>query len=265
MQPGGITLSVMAGQSLDAIEQYLQQQSAQIAGIGADAQERLRTARVHVSGFGGLGNSLAFLLSTAGVGFISANDPQNLEAENLGRFVCGSPADVGRPKVEAAARFFSGNSYLAFEPLVAGNGSYLVDGFYQQADWIVCASNTIESRIATARKAIRYRKSLIDIAVADGRSSWMGFIKYKLPECSWAACPACYLEPGAGMERGEALLFPIISTTASLTAHLLLQLITGFGAEALRASNFIAMGLHPPYQIETLAVRRRERCNICRT
>ena len=244
-------------------DEYFGRFASQIAVVGRRGQARMRHARVHISGFGGLGNVLAFQLAASGVGHLSANDPQNLEIDNLGRFVCGRAADLGLPKVEAAAGFFRDRPGFRFVPVVAPNESRTVDPYYERANWIVSASNTVESRLACTAKALRCGKPLLDIAVADGRKSLAGTIKYKLPECVWAACPACYFEPVLNFERSEGLLLSVISVTAAMAAHILLQALAGKDRDALRRTNFCSVDLRPPFRIEMLAIGKRKNCPVC--
>lgn len=246
-----------------ASEGYFERFVSQIAVIGKEGQEKLKETRVHIAGLGGLGNLMALFLSTAGVGYISANDPQRLERENLGRFVCGDDADIGRYKTDAAARFLHRNRYLAFEPVVAGNESGNVNHLYARADWIFSCANTIPARIAAACKAVRLGKPIIDVGVADGRQSLAGSIKYWLPECAdWSACPACYLEPDTTIARNEGLLFTVLAAAAALAAHVFVSLVTGIDTGYLRTHNYLEFEMGR-CEIGSLAVIRRKRCGIC--
>jgi molybdopterin/thiamine biosynthesis adenylyltransferase/rhodanese-related sulfurtransferase len=76
----------------------------QLAEIGEAGQQRLRQARVLVVGAGGLGCPILQYLAAAGVGTLGLADADNVELTNLPRQVLYGPADVGQPKVEAAAR-----------------------------------------------------------------------------------------------------------------------------------------------------------------
>jgi molybdopterin/thiamine biosynthesis adenylyltransferase len=106
-----------------APKDYFERDASQMAVIGKKGQQELKQTRVHISGLGGLGNLVALFLSALGVGYISANAPQRLERENLGRFVCGDESGIGQAKVKAAAKYFRRNSHLGFDPIGAPSES----------------------------------------------------------------------------------------------------------------------------------------------
>lgn len=64
----------------------------------------LRGKKVLIAGCGGLGGYLAEYLLRLGVGEIAAADPDRLERSNLNRQLLATEEDLGRLKVEAAAR-----------------------------------------------------------------------------------------------------------------------------------------------------------------
>jgi molybdopterin/thiamine biosynthesis adenylyltransferase len=71
--------------------------------ISGWSQDRLAAATVVVAGVGALGNEVLKNLALQGVGRLLICDPDSVAPSNLSRTVLFETADVGRPKVEAAA------------------------------------------------------------------------------------------------------------------------------------------------------------------
>lgn len=74
-----------------------------IPEFNIEGQRKLKEASVLVIGSGGLGSPLLLYLAAAGVGRIGLVDFDRVDDSNLQRQVLFGVADVGRPKVEAAA------------------------------------------------------------------------------------------------------------------------------------------------------------------
>ncbi len=72
--------------------------------VGLGGQERLKAASVLLVGAGGLGAPVGLYLAAAGVGRLGLVDFDDVDLSNLQRQVLYGQEDVGRPKLEAAAR-----------------------------------------------------------------------------------------------------------------------------------------------------------------
>jgi len=107
-----------AGLSAEHAERYARQLVYFAGEAGeeeaAALQQRLLDARVVVLGCGGLGTWTASALACAGVGALVLVDGDTVALGNLNRQVLFRRADVGRPKVEAAAE-----ALRAFDPSLA--------------------------------------------------------------------------------------------------------------------------------------------------
>lgn len=74
-----------------------------LAGVGAQGMENLHRTHVVVVGCGGVGQAVAGILGTTGLGQITLIDAETVSPTNLGRLPLMQAGDVGRPKVEALA------------------------------------------------------------------------------------------------------------------------------------------------------------------
>jgi adenylyltransferase/sulfurtransferase len=75
-----------------------------LKGFGRDGQLKMKKARVAVAGIGGLGSPVSLYLTAAGVGYMKLIDFDIVELSNLNRQVVHWSTDLGRPKVESAAK-----------------------------------------------------------------------------------------------------------------------------------------------------------------
>jgi len=86
--------------------------------IGTVGQQKLKSAHVLVIGAGGLGCAALPYLASAGIGKITIIDPGLIEASNLHRQPLYGVKDIGRPKVEVAAKVLrSINPFIEIEPV----------------------------------------------------------------------------------------------------------------------------------------------------
>ena len=73
-----------------------------IPDFGAEAQLRLKNARVLVIGAGGLGSPTLLYLAAAGVGTLGIVEFDRVEESNLQRQIIHGQNDIGRPKAQSA-------------------------------------------------------------------------------------------------------------------------------------------------------------------
>jgi len=107
--------------------------------VGAEGQQKLKSARVLAVGAGGLGSPVALYLAAAGVGTLGVVDFDAVDLSNLQRQVLYGVGDVGQPKVDAAARRLRGlNPDVAIVPfrehLTSSNALEILRGFDIVAD-----------------------------------------------------------------------------------------------------------------------------------
>ncbi len=138
-----------------------------IPGWGEQGQNTLSKSTVVVVGAGGLGFPVLSYLTAAGVGRIVLFEYDTVNETNLNRQLLYTMNAIGQPKVQKAIHRLTemnphGQMIPVPEPFSDNNaGRYLPD-----ADLIIDCADNYETRLAIARAAHRYRKTMVHGAVA---------------------------------------------------------------------------------------------------
>ncbi|WOQ70203.1 ThiF family adenylyltransferase [Microbacterium limosum] len=122
-----------------------------LLALGDVGQRRLAAAHVAVVGAGGLGSPVVLALAAAGIGTLTIIDDDDVEPSNLQRQVIHAHADVGRPKVDSAARAVAGLSpetrvVAVRARLSPDNAARLL----ADADLVIDGTDTFDTREAVA-------------------------------------------------------------------------------------------------------------------
>jgi molybdopterin-synthase adenylyltransferase len=153
----------------------MQERYARHGPIPGWDQERLRAASVVLCGIGALGTEAARLLAQSGVGALTLCDADTVEESNLSRGALFGPADIGSPKVTAAARALAA---ICPETHV-----------FARQNWLACGVGLAELRDASlvvscldskaARVQLAARCALAGVALLDGGTrAWGGEVRY---------------------------------------------------------------------------------------
>lgn len=162
-------------------------------------QERLHAAQVVICGVGALGTEVARLLAQAGVGALTLCDADTVEESNLSRGTLFGPADIGSPKVTAAARTLTA---ICPETQVTERQDWLVRGVglaeLRDASLVV---SCLDSRAARVQLATRC--ALAGVALLDGGTRpWGGEVRYYPAD---GPCFGCGLTDSERATRDDAL------------------------------------------------------------
>jgi molybdopterin-synthase adenylyltransferase len=138
-----------------------------LRGIGGPGQQKLKSAKVLVIGAGGLGCPLVQYLAAAGVGEIGIVDDDVVSLSNLQRQVLFTTDDVGKSKVECAARAvnaLNGNVKITSHNvrINEANARELMSGY----DLVADGSDNFTTRYIVSDACFYEGKPLVTAAVA---------------------------------------------------------------------------------------------------
>jgi len=232
--------------------------------VGGVGQAKIRGAKVLIVGAGGLGSPAALYLAAAGVGRLGVVDDDAVSLSNLQRQILFSTADVGRPKVEAAAAHLGAlNPGVTVDVhpvrLTAANVRALIADY----DIVADGSDNFETRFLLNDACYFARKILVSAAVTefDGQlatfKAWDKSAPHPCYRCLFPAPPP----PGTVQSCSETgVLGAAAGVMGSLQALEVLKQITGIG-EGLAGKILITDTLAARFR--TVALEPDPACPLC--
>ena len=224
--------------------------------VGGPGQQRLKAARVLIVGAGGLGAPAALYLAAAGVGTLVLVDPDTVDLSNLQRQVLYAQADIGRPKVEAAAeRLTALNPHVTIEQapvaLDAGNARALIAG----CDLVLDGTDDFATRFAVNAACVAEGVTLVSGAI--GR--WTG----QVGVFSAAPCYRCLvpeIPPDPETCSAVGVVGALAGVVGSMMALEAVKLLTGAGDPLLgRLLIYDALSA----ETRTVKIGRDPECEVC--
>jgi molybdopterin-synthase adenylyltransferase len=159
-------------------------------------QDRLAAATVVIMGVGALGNEVAKNLALAGAGRMILCDPDTVSASNLSRTVLFGPADLARPKADAAAGALRALvPGLVAEARVADLGAAAGLGELADSAVVLSCVDTIRARMRLLGRCALAGAALVD----GGTRPWGGEVRVRLsPDEPCYGCTLSAHERGVG-------------------------------------------------------------------
>jgi adenylyltransferase/sulfurtransferase len=233
-----------------------------LPGVGTTGQERLKAAKVGIVGLGGLGSPAAMYLAAAGVGTLGLIDGDRVDVSNLQRQVLYGDADVGRPKVDVAARRISQqNPNVALdlypERLDSTNAIEVLERF----DVVLDGSDNFPTRYLVNDATVLLGIPSVHGSVLrfEGRVSVFGSGSGPCYRCLYPAPPP----PGVVQDCQDAGVLGVLpGLVGLLQATEVIKLICGLG-DTLAGRLLIVDGLGLRFQ--TFRVERDANCPMCGT
>ncbi|MEO1329693.1 MAG: molybdopterin-synthase adenylyltransferase MoeB [Pseudomonadota bacterium] len=229
--------------------------------IGGAGQMRLRAATILVIGAGGLGSPALLYLAAAGVGTLRILDDDAVALSNLQRQILHRSDDVGRPKVESAAR-----ALAALNPGVRVDAR--AERFSQETaakaadgvDLILDGSDNLATRRLANALAIEREIPWVFGAVGQ----WEGQVSVFDPGRG-GPCYACLFpeDPADGLAASCAeggVLGALTGVIGTLMAVEAVKTLVGAG-DPLRGRLLLYDALYA--ETRAIAVARRPDCSVC--
>lgn len=209
----------------DEIERYARH--LVLAEIGGPGQQRLKAARVGLIGLGGVGGPAALYLAAAGLGVLRLIDHDAVALSNLQRQIAFDMADIGRPKVEAAAETLTAlNRHVRIEPvterLTSDNAARLLSG----CDVVIDGTDDFATRFAVNAACVAADVPLVSGAL--GR--WSGQVGvFRGRPCYRCLTPAA--PPDAETCARVGVVGALAGIVGSMAALEAVKLVTGAGVD----------------------------------
>jgi len=188
-------MSAVAQFSEDEVERYARHLI--LSEVGGPGQQKLARARVLIVGAGGVGGPAALYLAAAGVGTLGLVDADVVSLSNLQRQIQFATADIGRPKVEAAAERLAGiNPHVVVqthaEMLTAETAPRLIAGY----DLVLDGTDDFPARFAVNAACVAAGIPLVSgalgrwdgqVAVFEGRPCYQCLVPETPPDAETCA------------------------------------------------------------------------------
>jgi adenylyltransferase/sulfurtransferase len=228
--------------------------------VGVEGQKKLLAAKVLVVGAGGLGCPISLYLAAAGVGTIGLVDFDTVDASNLQRQILFTTEDVGKPKVEVAAKRLKAlNPDVTVNTYAVALKSDNIMDILKDYDMIIDGTDNFPTRYLTN-----------DAAVLQGKPNVYGSIfrfegqvtVFKAPE---GPCYRClYPEPPPPGEVPSCaeggVMGAMVGTIGAIQATEAIKLITGAGKPAI--GKFVIYN-SLDMNFRTLKLHKDPECPVC--
>ncbi|MEN5363372.1 HesA/MoeB/ThiF family protein [Brevundimonas intermedia] len=240
--------------SEDEVERYARH--LVLSEVGGPGQQALKRARVLIVGAGGVGAPAALYLAAAGVGTLGLIDDDVVGLSNLQRQIAFSTAEVGRPKVEAAAHRLEGlNPHVAVETfaerMTLDNAAARVGAF----DIVLDGTDDFQTRLWVNAACVAAGKPLVSGALGRWNGQVGVFAGRPCYQCLTPEIP-----PDAETCSRVGVIGALAGVIGSMAALEVIKLITGAG-EALTGRLLLYDGLAGTAR--TVRVGADPYCSVC--
>ncbi|PKL51497.1 MAG: adenylyltransferase [Nitrospira bacterium HGW-Nitrospira-1] len=218
-----------------------------LSEVGEKGQAKIAGAKVIIIGAGGLGCSVGYYLTAAGVGAITLIDNDTVELSNLQRQIAHSIHTIGMPKVFSAQKTFNAlNPDVNIVPLKTRISKDNIIDLIRDYDIVIDGSDNFPTRYLVNDACVMTGKPLVSGAVL----GFEGQVTTIIPGAG--PCYRCLFEgpPPPGLvpsSQETGVLGALPGVIGSLQAMEVLKLILGKG-EALKGELLIYNALNTAFR-----------------
>lgn len=234
------------------IERYSRQ--IQMKDIGDAGQKKLLDASVLVIGAGGLGSICIMDIAMMGIGHIGIIDYDVVKPHNLNRQALYTEKDIGKKKVVCALMYLQNlNSDIKVDVYDVKITKDNIDMYIKNYDYIVVATDNIESRLIINDACIENHKIMINGAI-EGYNAIIQMIEPKKTPCI-----RCLYNDEKDDDKIKDAIAPPCSVVSAMMANiLLLHIISG---ENVLKDNIMVVDLkHMTF--DKVSIKKKNDC-IC--
>ncbi len=231
--------------------------------IGGSGQAKLLESHVLLIGAGGIGCPAIQYLAAAGVGTISVVDDDVVNLSNLQRQVLYGEAQIGLPKVQAAAEAVAKlNPDVEFcaiqQRITAETSSDILDG----VDVVIDGSDTFATRLIVNDLCLTARVPLVSAAIGQFHGQIGTFTGWQ----GDAPCYRCFVGDAHDPDdcddcATQGVLGAMCGLMGSFAAMEAIRWLTSFGDEA-KGKLHIFDGLKP--SMRTIMLPKDPECSSCK-
>jgi molybdopterin-synthase adenylyltransferase len=250
---------ILTDQQLDRYARHIV-----LRDIGGAGQAKLLQAHVLLIGAGGIGCPAIQYLAAAGVGTISVVDDDIVSLSNLQRQVLYGEAQLGMPKVAAAADAVAKlNPDVQFHALQQRIGKDTSAKILTGADVIIDGSDNFATRLIVNDLSLAARVPLVSAAIGQFHGQIGTFMGWR----ENAPCYRCFVGDAHDPDdcddcATQGVLGAMCGLMGSFAAMEAIRWLTGFGDDAIGKLH-IFDGLKPA--MRTITLPKDPECGSCNT
>ncbi|MBP6378833.1 MAG: HesA/MoeB/ThiF family protein [Sphingorhabdus sp.] len=232
--------------------------------IGGSGQSRLLQSHVLLIGAGGIGCPAIQYLAAAGVGTISAVDDDVISLSNLQRQVLYSEAEIGQPKVDAAAKAVRRlNPDITFHAIKERITTHTSAEILEGVDVVIDGSDNFATRLIVNDLCLAARVPLVSAAIGQFHGQIGTFRGWETD----APCYRCFVGDAHDPDdcddcATQGVLGAMCGLMGSFAAMEAIRALTGFG-DNTKGKLHIFDGLKPA--MRSLNLPKDPECRSCGT